>query len=528
MLGPPINIEISPALRVNETAARYQSLWLLIAIYHACRSGKMNLPVHIVRARFPGKANWRMLISRAFSDFERWGVDVGWGHDVSRDIALLDLRQRSKGPFWVDAATLSRVRVLVDGAEIDPLSVASFLGEGATHTVAQRNVARRNVVPSRDDVTYWGHLAQALRLTRDGCVEQSHNQLNEHYGLAKASAKTDFQRNLAVLKETLAWRKMGNEHKSHETLNDLEQLLARPDECDEMPTLHAMAHVARGWDLYSRGDVQAANVELEKFAFNSNLQLVIRYNPKVRLEYLNLRALVSKERALSQNHLSLEERRSAAEDSIGSLSEALQSAYEADSIEAAQDVAANIGFSSWLFWKGNLIDVERAQTEHLSQLQAVSWISLSEWICDRFGVGGSSAWNLIFLLRVARGNCNHFQPKDVKTFQAQQPLTLESVFRAAQPFDVAFSKAKGFTDWSSAAAFAIEESDTSHVQYPLLQVANLLLEAAWYSTYEKGLCSEAYNAVERLEGIVDKLQAKHRRFFRESLDLLPAELRNLI
>ncbi|WP_425054287.1 hypothetical protein [Pseudomonas abyssi] len=528
MLGPAINIEISPTLRVNAIAARYQSLWLLVAICHACRTGKVSLPVHIVRARFPGKANWRMLISRAFSDFGRWGVDVGWGHDVSRDVRLLDLRQRSQGPFWVDAGTLSRVRILADGAEVDPSSVASFLGEVVTRPGARSSVARPNVAPSRDDVTYWGHMAQALRLTRDGFVEQSHNQLNEHYGLAKASAKTDFQRSLAVLKETLAWRKMGDEHKSHETLNDLEQLLAQPDEFNEMPTLHAMAHVAKGWDLYSRGDVRAANVELEKFAFNTSLQLVIRYNPKVRLEYLNLRALVSKERALSQQDLTLDERRNAAEESIGCLSDALQSAYEADSIEAAQDVAANIGFSSWLFWQDKLIDVERAQTEHLSQLQAVRWIGLSEWICDRFGVGGNSAWNLIFLLRVARGNCSHFQPKDVKTFQAQQPLTLESVFRAAQPFDVAFSKAKGFTDWSSAAAFAIEESDTAYAQYPLLQVANLLLEAAWYSTYEKGLCSEAYDAVERLEGIVDKLQAKHRRFFRESLDLLPAELRNLI
>ena len=251
MLGPPIDIEISPVLRVNQTAARYQSLWLLVAICHACQSGKISLPVCTVRARFPGKANWRMLISRAFSDFERWGINVGWGHDVSRDIGLLDLRQRSQGPFWVDALTLSRVRILADGAEIDALSVASFLGEGATH-----KGARPNVAPSADDVTYWGHLAQALRFTRDGFVEQAHNQLNEHYRLARASAKTDFQRSLAVLKETLAWRKMGDAHKSHETLNDLQHLLAQPDEANEMPTLQAMAHVARAWDLYSRGDVQ--------------------------------------------------------------------------------------------------------------------------------------------------------------------------------------------------------------------------------------------------------------------------------
>ncbi|MBA1275723.1 hypothetical protein [Stutzerimonas azotifigens] len=106
------------------------------------------------------------------------------------------------------------------------------------------------------------------------------------------------------------------------------------------------------------------------------------------------------------------------------------------------------------------------------------------------------------------------------------PLVLMSALEAVRPFHAAFSKAKGFTDWSSAAAFAVEESDTSRVQYPPLQLANLLLETAWYSAYEQGLCKQAYDAVDRLESLKNSLRPTERRFFRESMKHLPAELCN--
>lgn len=522
MAGSSIDIEVAPTLRVNNTAVRYQSLWLLVAICHAQKSGKTCLPLSVLRARFPGKANWKMLISRAFADFETWSINVGWGPDVTCDITLLSRRRRSQGPFWIDASTLSRIRIRAEGAEMCVASMACFLGLPARGAVSRK--AGGHIL---DEVTYWGHLTQALRLTQDGFAGQVDNQLNEHFGLARDSAQTEFQRSLAVLKESLAWRKMGEMHRSDDTLNRLERLLSQPEEFSEMPTLHAMAHIARAWNLYSRGDLQASHVELERLTMETNHQLVIRYNPRVRFEYLNLWALVSKGRALSLKNLGSQERLNAADEAITALSGALNAAYEADSIEAAQDVAANIGLTSWLFWKSELIDPERVQTEHSAQLQAVRWIGLSEWICDRFGVGGGSAWNLIFLLRIARGNCTYLHPKSLQTFQTQLPLTLAGALEAVRPFHASFSKAKGFTDWSSAAAFAIEENDTSRVQYPPLQLANLLLESAWWSAYEHGLCRQAYDAIDRLERIMmDSLRPSERRFFRESQKRLPAELCN--
>lgn len=508
-------------LRVDNMPARYQSLWLLVAVYHAQKCGKAVLPVSMLRARFPGKSNWRMLISRAFADFERWNVKVGWGDDISSNFSLLNRRQRSRGPFWIDAVTLSRISIRGDGTELSIAEIALFLGLPAIDVVAKKSVDQ-----SVNEVNYWGHLTQALRVTLDGFGGQLDNQLSDHFRLARDSAQNDFQRGLAVLKESLAWRRLGDMHRSQSTLQCLENLLEQPDDECEMPTLNAMAHIARGWNLYRRGDLSATNAELERLRFDVNLQLVTRYNPRVRFEYLNLFALVGKARALAEKGLSTQERLIAANETIAALSGALKAAYEADSIEAAQDVAANIGFTNWMFWKSDLVDKSHAKNVHTVQLEAARWIGLSEWICDRFGVGGGSAWNLIFLLRIARGNCICSGAQNLTSFRGMRPVPLGSMLDAVRPFHAAFSKAKGFTGWSNAAVFAIEENDSSRIQYPALQLANLLLETAWYSVHEYGLCKRAYDAVERLEGMMNELHPTERRFFRESIKDLPSELRN--
>jgi hypothetical protein len=244
----------------------------------------------------------------------------------------------------------------------------------------------------------------------------------------------------------------------------------------------------------------------------------------VRFEYLNLQALVHKATALSGKEFKHTDRMQSATQALAALSDALQAAYEADSIDAAQDVAANIGLTLWLCWQNGLIDTGSVQSEYAVQTQALRWLGLSEWICDRFGVGGNSAWNTIFLLRIARGCCRMEQGNDIDRFRAQSPLTVQQVVDATRPFHAPFSRAKGYIRWSGVAVFAIEEHDTGRSHYGPLQVANLLLESAWFHAYEKGLCKEAYSAVERLAKSMKTLQPKERRFFRESLKSLPEPL----
>jgi hypothetical protein len=512
-----IDIDFASPHRVNGSPARFQSIWLLLRVYYAQRKDGASLPVSAVQARFPGNTNLRMMISRAFADFANWEVAVGWGDDRSRQPALLPLTRRSRGPFWMDASSAARLRIKVNGDDADMHTLAHFLGSDVVEPTMRDSVSYVS-----EDVTYWNHLTHAMRVAQDGFPIASDANVAESFHAAQRSAQDDFQAALSILKESLAWRKHGNLERSRDALGRLARFLGRAGAATSMPTFSAMAFIARGWNFYSRGELVAADAELDRLAASPELHPVVRYNPRVRFEYLNLRALVHKATALNRKGLSDEERIRLATQAMASFSEALQAAYEADSVEAAQDVAANIGLTLWLCWQNGLIDPERAQSEQAVQKQALRWLGLSEWICDRFGVGGDSAWNTIFLLRIVRGRCHG--ESDLDRFRAQSPLTVQQVRDATSPFHAPFSRAKGYTDWSSVAAFSLEEHDAGRTHYGPLQLANLLLESAWFCMHEKGLCEDACRAVERLAKLMATLQPKERRFFSENLKTLPEVL----
>jgi hypothetical protein len=510
-----IQIDLTAPYRVNGHLVRFQSLWLLVRVYYAQQADGASVPVSALQARFPGNANLRMMVSRAFADFTKWGIEIGWGHDRTCQPGLMSPRRRCNGPFWMDAANAARVWIRANGSNVDLPALAQLLGLNTSES------ARHDPISYvMQNVTYWNRLTHAMRVAQDGFPIASDVNVAESFLAAQRSAQDDFQTALSILKESLAWRKHGHLRRSQEALKRLDRFLSPSGaELTAMPTFSAMALVARGWNFYSRGDQVAAHAELDRLASDPDLHPVIRYNPRVRFEYLNLRALIYKAMALGSKGPTDADRVHSAMQAITFFSDALKAAYEADSVDAAQDVAANIGLTLWLFWSNGLIDPKREQNEEAVQTQALRWLALSEWICDRFGVGGDSAWNTIFLLRIVRGRCRGARGVDL--FRAQSPLTVQQVLDAAHPFHAPFSRAKGYIDWSSVAAFALEEHDAGRVHYGSLQLANLLLESAWFLAQEKGLCKEAYYAVERLAELMATLQPKERRFFSESLKTLP-------
>jgi len=373
------------------------------------------------------------------------------------------------------------------------------------------------------DVAYWNHLTQAMRVSQDGLPGGSDTGVAEVFRAAQDCAQDNFQSALAVLKEGLAWRRYGHLDRSLDALKRLDSLLTGSGANGAMPTFSAMSFIARGWDFYAQDDIGAAQSELNRLLAKPELQPVIRYNPRVRFEYLNLQALIHKTNAMRSKQES-DIRARAADAAIKALSEALQAAYEADSIDAAQHVAANIGLLLWLFWKNRLIDRERERQESEMQMQALRWLGLSEWICDRFGVGGGSAWNIVFLVRIARGSCPEVKGTDMARFRAQFPLSVKEVVNAVRPFHAPFSPAKGYTSWSGAIAFALEEHDTGRVHYGPLQLANLLLEATWFEAFEHGLAATAFAAAERLAVLMRGMRPAERRFFSDAVKALPHEL----
>ncbi|WP_313370217.1 hypothetical protein [Achromobacter animicus] len=512
-----IQIDLGHPLLVNGKPARYQSVWLLLRVWYAQKTGEVAVPGSSLQARYPGNSNLRMIVSRAFRDFAAWGVEVGWGNSIDLPPALLNASRRSQGPFWMTPAQADRV-LCCRGTEPASLElVESFLGPRG-HAPARAGLLQYVT----QDGDYWNHLTQAMRLARDGMTTTGMSWAAS-YRAADRTALDDFQRALAILKESLAWRRHGNVRRSEAALNRLGRILQSEAVGPSMPTLSAMASVASAWNSYARGDIRQSHAGLDRLVSDPSLSPVIRYNPRVRFEYLNLRALLHKGSALEDKSADLVLRMNEAEKAICALSEALQAAYEADSVEAAQDVAANIGWTLWLFWQQRLLAVLNDQDVHVVQGLSLRWLGLSEWICDRFGVGGSSAWNTVFVLRIARGGCDD-RSGDLKRFQAQAPLPVDRMLEAVKPFEAAFSRAKGYEDWSNVAAFTLEENDAGRVFYGAHQVANLLLEFVWYRSHGKGLNHHVFAAVERLAHIVQGLAPGQRRFFRESLKALPMPL----
>ncbi|RZT30787.1 hypothetical protein [Cupriavidus agavae] len=522
----PILVDLSPSLRVAGAPARYQSVWMLARIWLAATRDRETLSAATLRTRFTDAADVRMIVSRAFADFARWEVAVGWGSDAGANTASLRANHRSRGPFWMTPATARRLRFMLDGKPLGPAGLARWLGQAPGEKADTPRDSEDGLQYAMRDMAFWRHLTQAMRGAQDGFAGTLDHGVAESFRAAQRTAADDFQLALSLLKESLAWRRSDRLDRSRAALRRFQRIVVSGGVNAALPTFAAMAHVVRAWEHYARADLDAAQRELARLTDDAELRPVVRYNPRVRFETLNLDALVHKSRALRPGEdPSAPPRQQAARQAMESFSGALQAAYEADSVDAVQHAAANLGWSLWLFWQYRLVDAARAMAAGDVQRQAMRWLGLSEWICDRFGVGGGSAWNAIFLLRVARGHLAEDASASLKAFRAQQPLTVAAAIDALRPFHAPFAPAKGFVRWSSVAAFALEEHDTGRVRYNALQLANLLLEAAWYLTHEQGASAQAYEAVERLSRQLGALRASERGFFHAGIKGLPPELR---
>lgn len=233
-----IQIDLGRPLLVNGIPARNQSVWLLLRVWYAQKTGEVFVPASSLQARYPGSTNLRMFVSRAFRDFATWGIEVGWGNSIDLPPALLNSSCRSQGPFWITQAQADMVlcRRGEEPASLD--LVASFLG-------------LKGYIPRRADLLqyvtqdgdYWNHLTQAMRLARDGMTTTGMSWAAS-YRAADRTALDDFQRALAILKESLAWRLHGNVRRSEAALKRLERILQSEFVGPSMPTLSAMASVA--------------------------------------------------------------------------------------------------------------------------------------------------------------------------------------------------------------------------------------------------------------------------------------------
>jgi hypothetical protein len=532
----PLSIELTSPQSVNGQRAAFQSLWLLARMKHAHDAEGGLVRLADLRGEVSDASTLRMVVSRAFRDFKTWNIEVGWGEDTQREPRFLNAERRSQGPFWLPAAEAKRVRMQVDGRAATAAEVASFLGlRSRKMRPAEPGSPRPPDAVHLQDAAFWKQLVASQQAARQGrlmapvtggggAAGQPPSAL-ESIRLAGTLAATGFQRALVTLNEAMLWRRLGDHEQARRQLQALKkQRLAHHVAGNDY--LGAMECIVSAWCAYTARDLPLAQSLLAGMAGQAARGLVLRHHPDVRFEWCNLWALVCRSRALG---LAGDDRPAAAalaEESLQRFGEALAAAFESHSFDAAQHVAANMGMAAWLFDRVGLSDLPAlAHDGHADTTRrAVQWIAFSEWLCGHADGQGRSAWNAIYLMRIARGHCRPERQPTLAQFRAQKPLDPAAISKLAGPLADAFDTAHWPARWVDVARARLADHRAGHRRYPGLQHCSLLFEHAWYAAHAGDL-DAAGRSLESLRDALPQLVPSDRAYFTESWnDTLPAEL----
>ena len=108
---PALHLELTTPQTVDGRRAPFQSLWLLVRLAYAHRLSPEQPFVRLadLRGAVSDASTQRMMISRAFRDWQNWGVQAGWGEQRDREPRFLNADKRSQGPFWLTPEDAARV-----------------------------------------------------------------------------------------------------------------------------------------------------------------------------------------------------------------------------------------------------------------------------------------------------------------------------------------------------------------------------------------------------------------------------------
>ena len=530
----PISIELTSPQSVDGRRAAFQSLWLLARMKHAHDAEGGLVRLADLRGEVSDASTLRMVVSRAFRDFKAWNIEVGWGEDTQREPRFLNAERRSQGPFWLPAAEAKRVRMQVGGRAATPAEVASFLGLRLRKVRAAEPGSPPADAVHLQDAAFWRQLVASQQAARQGRLMapvSGHGAAGQPASalasirLAGSLAATDFQRALVTLNEAMLWRRLGDNEQARRQLQALKkQRLAHHVAGNDY--LGAMECIVSAWCAYTARDLPLAQSLLTGMAGHAARGLVLRHHPDVRFEWCNLWALVCRSRALG---LAADDRPAAAalaEESLQRFGEALAAAFESHSFDAAQHVAANMGMAAWLFDRVGLSDLPAlAHDGHADTTRrAVQWIAFSEWLCGHADGQGRSAWNAIYLMRIARGHCRPEKQPTLAQFRAQAPLDPAAMSHLAGPLADAFDAAHWPARWVDVAQARLADHQAGRRRYPGLQHCSLLFEHAWYAAHAGNLLAAGQSLALLREALV-QLVPSDRAYFTESWnDSLPAEL----
>ena len=541
----PLVVELTSPQSVDGRRAAFQSLWLLVRMRHAHDSQTPMVRLADLRGEVSDASTLRMVVSRAFRDFKAWGIEVGWGEDSTREPRFLNAERRSQGPFWLPPAEARRVRCEVEGRAASAAEIASFLGLRARTGAAAGASAPPEAVHLQD-AAFWKQLVSAQRAARQGRLMTpvaagagdgaGQPSALESIRLAGTLAASGFQRALVTLNEAMLWRRLGDNEQARRQLEVLKkQRLAHHVAGNDY--LGAMECIVSAWCAYTARDLPLAQSLLGGMADDPARSVVLRHHPDVRFEWCNLWALGCRSRALALAAEDAPAARLLAEESLRRFGDALTAAFESHSFDAAQHVAANLGMAVWLFDRVGLAlpalpsapaagPKRRGDAPAASDTtrHAVQWIAFSEWLCGQADGQGRSAWNAIYLMRIARGHCGAEPRPTLAQFRAQAPLDPAAISALAGPLADAFDATHWPARWVEVAQARLADHQAGRRRYPGLQHCSLLFEHAWYAAHAGDL-KAAERSLATLREALPQLVPSDRAYFAESWnDGLPAEL----
>ncbi|MET3913875.1 hypothetical protein ABID97_000657 [Variovorax sp. OAS795] len=145
-------------------------------------------------------------------------------------------------------------------------------------------------------------------------------------------------------------------------------------------------------------------------------------------------------------------------------------------------------------------------------------------LCGHADGQGRSAWNAIYLMRIARGHCRPEKQPTLAQFRAEEPLDPAAISKLAGPLADAFDAAHWPARWVDVAQARLADHQAGRRRYPGLQHCSLLFEHAWYAAHAGDLQAAAQSLARLREALV-QLVPSDRAYFTESWnDTLPAEL----
>lgn len=502
-----ISVDLQAPARVNGVVAAPQSLWFALRLWliaSDANSSERWLRSETLRERAARNRNPRMMISRAFADFARWGLRVGWGTDPTRDPALLAIGGRSRGPFWLAAGEVGRYRLALGGRPIGLAVVREWL-ECALPTTPVEAAGDRVASAS---ASYWNAWALARRSALDGhLLGEGGASALARYRLAQSLATHRYHEALALLQQAIVWRRAGNADAARRALAQIRQDW-RDAQAPEHAWLGAMSAVVQAWCAYAERDIVAARRTLLSASSDPRWRELFEFHPRVRAEHANLEALIQRAVALDET-ANPAERESAANAAVQHYQQALAVAGEADYFDAAASAASNLGWTLWLFRRSGL------RLDRATGGTALQWIALASALAEQHQVGGGS-WNDIYLLRMVRDGGPAEPHPGVAEFRSWPVLEVGAFRASIRPIEWSGSS----RSWRELAADRAAAASTGKLDIDALQRANLLLEWAWYEAHSGDLAVAA-QACAQLRRRLRELLPADRQFFRDALRRLP-------